>query len=337
MQLPGRPELPELPDAAVACILHHVPLQHRLSCCALVCRAWAAAAVAVPAVIDVDFTSSERSGQVQHWLAKHGGAVAGLTGAGTQGGDVHLSHPLQLPVQKFTQLRSLTLSYLKVELPLQGVSTDSSAGTLSGSALTGASSSTASSLGSAATAATSPIALPQLQELKLLKCQLSAQLLSQLLSATAVSKLHWWELNPLSESAAAWSWEASSAQGPPTIWQQLQLLPKLSELQLVHGSLETVDVAPVSNLQHLQHLCLQLQDHDNAAFLGLQSDAVRFAPRADLSAELCLARLAGLHSFYGERVRMQPSMLRSLTELQVLRLQSPFLQLPPRSKALGSC
>jgi hypothetical protein len=104
----------------------------------------------------------------------------------------------------------------------------------------------------------------------------------------------------------------------------MQLLPKLSELQLVHGSLETVDVAPVSNLQHLQHLCLQLQDHDNAAFLGLQSDAVRFAPRADLSAELCLARLAGLHSFYGERVRMQPSMLRSLTELQVLRLQSPI-------------
>jgi hypothetical protein len=98
VQLPGRPKLPELPDAAVACILHLVPLQHRLTCCAFVCRAWAAAAVAVPAVIDVDVTSSERSGQVQQWLAKHGGAVAGLSGAGTQGGNVHLSHPLQLPV-----------------------------------------------------------------------------------------------------------------------------------------------------------------------------------------------------------------------------------------------
>jgi hypothetical protein len=157
-----------------------------------------------------------------------------------------------------------------------------------------------------------------------LKCQLSAQLLSQLLSATALSKLHWWEVQPFSDSEAAWSWKGSSAHGAPTIWQQLQLLPKLSELQLVHGRLETADAAPVSNLQHLQHLCLQLPDHDDAAFLGLQSDAVRFAPRADLSAELCLTRLAGLHSFYGERVRMQPRMLRSLTDLQVLRRQSPI-------------
>jgi hypothetical protein len=266
---------------------------------------------------------------VQEWLAKHGGAVVGLTGARAKGVDVHLSRPLQLPVQKLTQLVSLTLSYLRVGLPVHGVSADCSGGTLSSSSPTVASSSAANRFGSAATsstaAAASAITLPQLQELKLLKCQLPAQLLSQLLNATALSKLHWWEVQPSDESEAAWSWEASSAQGPPSIWQQLQQLPKLSELQIAQGSLNTADVAPVCNLQHLQHLCLQLQYHKHATSLGLHSSGVKLAPRADESAYLCLTRLTGLHSFYGERVRMQPSMLRSLTELQALRLQNPII------------
>jgi hypothetical protein len=72
-------QLPDLPEAAVACILKHVPLRRRLSRCALVCRAWAAVAVTVPALVDIEIKSSNHCEQLQEWLGKHGGVVVELT------------------------------------------------------------------------------------------------------------------------------------------------------------------------------------------------------------------------------------------------------------------
>jgi hypothetical protein len=57
----------------VACILQHVPLRQRLNRCALVCRAWAAVAVAVPADVHCFLQQSQR-------------AAAGLVGTAWWGG-----------------------------------------------------------------------------------------------------------------------------------------------------------------------------------------------------------------------------------------------------------
>jgi hypothetical protein len=215
----------------VACILQHVPLRQRLNCCALVCRSWAAAAAAAPAEVNAEL-DSERCEQLQDWLAKHGGVVVGLTTRlSTASLRWRVKDLLALPVQKLTQLRRLELYQLKVYSSAAG-STSSAAGSTSSAAVT----------------------LPRLQELRLHCCELTVQLLSQLLSTTALTKLH---LACVPKLYSSNTWIEQLEQGPAfsILWQRLQLLPQLSELTLEvasASSLTAADIAPLSSLQHLQ-------------------------------------------------------------------------------------
>ena len=64
---------PELPAALWAQVLQHVPLQQRLSRCALVCKAWAAAAAAATVDIKVQLFGDEKLAALQSWLHRHSG------------------------------------------------------------------------------------------------------------------------------------------------------------------------------------------------------------------------------------------------------------------------
>ena len=202
--------------------------------------------------MDVLLKSRERREQLQQWLAKHGAVVARLKTHGPW--DNMKWATLQLPVQQLTQLRSLELSgWLKFQLPA-GVSTRSSSSSKKArsSRLTALSSSHASGSAAAAVAV-----LPQLQQLKLWACQLTVPLLSQLLSATALTKLHW--EHPRLCGSGSRTGILTQEQLYATLWPHLQLLPQLSDLTMHVDSVTAETIAPLSNLGHLQRFswCLR--------------------------------------------------------------------------------
>lgn len=107
----------------MACILQHVPLQQRLTSCALVCQLWAALAAAVPGVLDVRLKSTEHCQHLQDWLNKHGAVVVKLRARGPLFNVSDEWLRLQLPVQHLTHLRSLDLSWrLSFQLQLPAIS-----------------------------------------------------------------------------------------------------------------------------------------------------------------------------------------------------------------------
>jgi hypothetical protein len=211
-----------------------------------VCRAWAAAAVAAPAAVNwkPTFSKPQQFKQLRDWLRKHGGAVVAFT-AKRADNSWSLSRPLQLPIAKLKQLRILDLENLKVQLI--GI-----AKKRRGASLTG----------------TSPV-LPQLQELRLSTCQVSVQLSAHLLSASALTKLHWEHVTPYNDNTdpviAHPGWDTErTRQGLPLLLHQLQLLqqqPKLSELKLAGYLPTAAGIAVLGKLQHLQHFSLRLQDY----------------------------------------------------------------------------
>ena len=226
--------------------------------------------------------ANEHCRQLRDWLFKHGHVLAALAAAAklySLNDEWERWHPLQLPVPLLTQLTRLDLSCVKAELPKpwQSVTTHSS-GSGRDSPLplevvtvtkpSSGSISAASSVISSAAAA----ALPQLQELQLSHCQLSVQLASQLLGSTTLTKVQWRRVRlfarpDLLQDPFLWLlWQQGphsfgvhlpQGQALSNLWQQLQLLPKLSELQLQPDKrLTTADLAPLSTLQRLQHLTL---------------------------------------------------------------------------------
>jgi hypothetical protein len=95
--------------------------------------------------------------------------------------------------------------------------------------------------------------LPQLQELKLSNCQLSVQLLSLLLRATALTELEW--RGVMVHSGDNTGSVLSQGEVLSLLLPQLGRLPKLSKLLLAAvGALTTADISPLSTLQRLHHL-----------------------------------------------------------------------------------
>jgi hypothetical protein len=142
------------------------------------------------------------------------------------------------------QLCRLDISKLILQLPTSAGSTDSRG-----------------SIGSLAAVA-SAVVLPQLRELGLTQCQLTTQLLLQLLSPTSLTKVQWNNVVVYNED---WSEPLTQRHVLATVWQRLQLLPKLSELHMAEMAMASADIAPLSNLQHLQHLRLKFSTVDHAA------------------------------------------------------------------------
>ena len=230
-------QLPDLPEAVVVCILQHVPVRQRLTSCAMVCLLWAAAAAAVP-MWDVLLKRNKHCGQLQDWLVKHGGVMAALTAKGDKWGSWRNWRPLQLPFLQLKQLRILELSRLRLKLPAQAVLIHpGETRTMSTCSLVTRSTNRA---GRAALAVA--VALPQLQELRLSDCQLPIQLASYLLSRTKLSVLHWQYVELHNDCGAE---QLAQDQNMSTLWQQLQQLPMLSELQLHEEGAAPADIAPL--------------------------------------------------------------------------------------------
>jgi hypothetical protein len=99
--------------------------------------------------------------------------------------------------------------------------------------------------------------LPQLQDLKLFDCKLTAQLLIHILSVSGLSKLQWQHVQLFRDREG----DLTEGEVYAILWQQLQLLPKLSELHHYDGRLAAADIAPLSTLQHLQHLNVRRLDY----------------------------------------------------------------------------
>jgi hypothetical protein len=198
--------------------------------------------------VDITINSSKHCQQLQHWLTKHGAVVARLDASDFVWNDPELCW-LQLPVQHLKQLHSLALYSINAQLPPQ-IATRSSTRRTKGSSLTGPSSSNAvGSIGSAA-AATATAVLPQLQELTLQKCQLTAPLFSQLLSATSLSRLFWGDVM-LCVDGDRQTRQLTQGETYSTLWQRLQVLPKLSQLGLLVDRLTAADITPLSSMQRL--------------------------------------------------------------------------------------
>ena len=115
--------------------------------------------------------------------------------------------------------------------------------------------------GAAAAAAAAPV-LQQLRDLRLHNCRLPLQLASELLSATTLTKLQWQLVTLHSQAVSGygghWARQLTPSEVQAHLWQWVQQLPHLSELQLGAFSLQSGDVSPLSNLQDLRSLTVQL-------------------------------------------------------------------------------
>lgn len=121
--------------------------------------------------------------------------------------------------------------------------------------------------------------------------------------------------------------------------QCVQQLPKLSVLALAGWDHEddgatATDLSPISNLQHLRHLCLELSYQSSAvaaaalAPAGLTALDLEVMPDwkewGDAPREVCLSRRSQLQCFRGASLHMRPSSLSAATGLRELRLSSPY-------------
>lgn len=207
--------------------------------------------------------------QLQDWLGMHGGVLEGFTAQPLQNASRRYYPakaykeqeqdwcPLELPILQLMQLCSLQLRHLRVELAARGMGLSS--------LLTkpGQSSSSSSAIGNSSEGVDASAAvLPQLQKLRLRGCQLTVQLASQLLSATALTELQWeYAIAAVQLHSDDWTQELTDRQALSTLWQQLQLhqLSKLLDLQLRVVVRKPADIAPLSSLQHLQRVKFQLE------------------------------------------------------------------------------
>ena len=282
-------------------------------------------------------------------MAQHGGVVLSIS-ASPSDSFWYMWRQLQLPCPKLTQLRSLDLSRIKVSSSNSIISRGGSSSrinTSSGSsisstaaAVTGSNSSDHRCDSNMSTAccidSADIVSLPKLQELKIRDCELTVTLLSQLLSATSLTKLHRECRDPLLYGSSTWSSQLSQGQAYSALWQRLQLLlPQLVDFKLHVGSLTASDIAPLSSLQHLQHLDILQQ--------SLWSDDDESGPRELLAALQHLTQLRHLQledmALY--RVSPQPdaeqdsyqcfSGLTASTHLTALRLTECDKMLLPQA------
>jgi hypothetical protein len=181
--------------------------------------------------------------------------------------------------------------------------------------------------------------LPWLQELRLAACRLTAQLAVQLLSATTLTHLGWGAVKLYSSDS--WTEQLTQEQVFKTLWKQLQLLPKLSSLQLEDPGLPTASFSPISSLQHLQRYVLGTWEPSTACaaaaalpagvtylHLAMWGSAMwgsdfEEQPEGAVLAGVSLTRLSKLQSLGAQALRMRPSNLACMTMLRELDLINP--------------
>jgi hypothetical protein len=179
---------------------------------------------------------------MQSWLYSCGEQVATLYLYNT--GEVYGTCPLvQLACNKLTQLETLKLKNLTVQLQLRQASTRS--GTSRALALL--------PQGQPRTnQADMPAALlPRLQQLSLDKCCVSEQLFQQFGQLTGLTKLRLNDVRLVNRTMRLWSRSSVARSGHQQLLQQLQ---GLLELQLFIADSTGYALAPLRSMQHLQRL-----------------------------------------------------------------------------------
>lgn len=205
----------------VSQILQHVPQGHRLTSCAIVCQAFAAAATAATTSIKKEGFAGKMLCHTQKYLQHHGKQLKLLKLNPFQSGISQLQRPseLQLPCAELQQLSCLQLSNLQLQLPdAQDPSTTSS--TL---------------LSNPSNSSQTPAHLmPKLQELKLECCWMSPSTALQLSQLTALTRLKLWDI----------SQEGNMCHlSHDTVKRILQPMAKLQRLKLLHvGDTKTADI-----------------------------------------------------------------------------------------------
>jgi hypothetical protein len=113
-------EQPFTQHGCLVLVLQRVPLHDRLARCALVSSAWASAAAA--ATVSIDFSiNRDVVGQVLHpsmlrWLQKHGHAVTSIKAVQPYFDPSYFAAHVELPCAVLTNLRSLSLQGMSVDL-----------------------------------------------------------------------------------------------------------------------------------------------------------------------------------------------------------------------------
>lgn len=239
-----------LPEALLAEILQHVPQQQRLTCCALACKAWAAAAVL--ATIDVKHRVTVGNMRaLSSWLGTHAGQLEHLE---LDSGNMNYEVEVQLPLHNLKNLEYLQLDNLRLlppggeagsDMPLGG------AGSRAGS----------SGDGHAGGADTATPLLPNLPNLELIEVELPS--LSTLLQLAQAAP----QLTSLCTNALAFQQPdfcSTAVHNEPEDTQQvadalpglLQQLPRLEVLELQGMPLSTAAVQQIATMQGLQQAFL---------------------------------------------------------------------------------
>jgi hypothetical protein len=221
-------------------------------------------------------------------MSKHGGVVGGLNAQGNFDSKWWWWRPLQLPVPQLLQLRSLDLTKLKVQLAVQCAPSTRSSTRRRASSLAVTSNDSSSS--GRSSDVNSLAVLPQLQELKLRDCLLTAQLASQLLTATTLSELQWEYVELFSDS---WTRRVPTFSIAP-----LSDLKKLHTLRFKHsthgdGSVPSSRqlLAALQHLTQLRHLHLQGCRLHRAAALALEQQVKSYECFSALTASTQLTAL----------------------------------------------
>jgi len=104
----------QLPQAVLVRVMQLLPLNTRLRNCALVSKAWAAAAAA--ATVEIEASLIHHPAYLQPWLQQHGVKVTSLVLTGPAHGDHHAGQQLLLTCVEFKHLTRLELQQVPLQL-----------------------------------------------------------------------------------------------------------------------------------------------------------------------------------------------------------------------------
>lgn len=301
----------QLPGSALSLILQFVPLQQRLTQCALVCSSWSAAAVLATVCVEHKLQGTAIQ-SCEAWLQQYGKQLQSLALAAAS---YTCNTPqLQLPWAELKRLQKLHLSKYRLQLP---------AGTAEACTTTRSPNS-----GSAA-----------LQELALHDCTLSsASCLLQLghgqkhLTRLGLDRPF---MRGLEHAKTDVRYRAVLKQLQAVMEALLQQLPQLSVLQLKHIDIGPAAVQHLSAMTRLQDLTLHLgHSMDGSCLRVLPSSLTRlavegrmYAKRGAVELELEMTPLPRQFEHLSALQHMQltdcgipPSLLGTVTQLSYLHL-----------------
>jgi Leucine-rich repeat (LRR) protein len=221
---------------------------------------------------------------------------------------------LQLPLDKLSQLQQLQLEGLKLQLPGEGDSHDSSPGV----------DTSLDSVGGSSNAATA--ALSSLQHLELDEIQFAS--ISSLLQITRAPQLRSLLMNDieLSEPVFAAGWlrsgnsEAAVQQVAEAMPSMLQQLPRLSVLQMPKSPFTDAAVQQAAALQGLQSLSLAHSGFLPMCNLQLLPSSITRLVLQEYSLPRELSQLSGLLQLEIESGSVPPGVLGCFMQLQVLHM-----------------